>query len=76
MTVRGVCAAMAAAHWAGCCALLLLCATSSSLAATGKLVLIEDAVSEGAVCLDGTPPGYYYKPVQWTPPCDLLAGTS
>lgn len=27
-----------------------------------KLVLLNDAVSKGAVCLDGSPPGYYLRP--------------
>ena len=31
-------------------------------AAEANLVLLEDAVSTGAVCLDGSPPGYYFRP--------------
>ena len=28
---------------------------------TGKLVLLSNATTTGAVCLDGTPPGYYFS---------------
>ena len=31
-------------------------------AGEANLVLLEDAVNTGAVCLDGSPPGYYFRP--------------
>ena len=42
----------------------LLISIHSAEAAEAKLVLLKDAVSEGAVCLDGTAPGYYFRPGQ------------
>lgn len=42
----------------------LLVSSCSAEPAEAKLVLLDDAVSEGAVCLDGTAPGYYFRPGQ------------
>ena len=39
---------------------VLLCFCSESLQ-DGNLVLLNDAVEEGAVCLDGSAPGYYFR---------------
>ena len=51
----------------------LLVSSCSAEPAEAKLVLINDAVSEGAVCLDGTAPGYYFRPGQLHPsPADML----
>lgn len=31
------------------------------LGSTLELILVQDEVKNGAVCLDGTPPGYYFR---------------
>ncbi len=57
--------------------LLLLCTVAQTIGAPAELVLMKDGVSEvticlctylslsnytqGAVCLDGSPPGYYLR---------------
>jgi len=40
---------------------LFACTLSPSRGAVANLVLLPDAVKEGAVCLDGTAPGYYFR---------------
>ncbi|XP_064394259.1 uncharacterized protein LOC135341593 [Halichondria panicea] len=42
--------------------LVVLCCLSAVWAMPGDLVLMKDGISMGAVCLDGTPPGYYFRP--------------
>ena len=39
---------------------LLWCCTAD--AAVLNKVLLDDAVNDGAVCLDGSAPGYYFRP--------------
>ena len=41
--------------------LSIFCLTSSTFSQDAERVLLTDAVKEGAVCLDGTAPGYYFK---------------
>lgn len=41
--------------------LVLAISLVSSQNSEADLVLLKDAVNEGAVCLDGTPPGYYFR---------------
>ena len=41
---------------------VLLAFSHTAAAAEAVLTLLKDAVSEGAVCLDGSPPGYYFRP--------------
>ena len=55
----------------------LLVSSCSAKPAEAKLVLINDAVSEGAVCLDGTAPGYYFRPGQLhlTSSADMFVAT-
>jgi len=43
------------------CLVFCLFASVSLAANTGILVLLKDAVKEGAACLDGTPPAYYFQ---------------
>ena len=40
---------------------VLSCIAASAFAKEANLVLLKDAVKDGAVCLDGSPPGYYYR---------------
>jgi len=43
--------------------ILVLCATLGSVLADGMpLTLFSDASARQAVCNDGTPAGYYYRP--------------
>ena len=39
----------------------LFCIVTFTLAREARLVKLDDAVNDGAVCLDGSPPGYYYR---------------
>ena len=41
---------------------VLLTHSHTAAAAEATLMLLRDAVNEGAVCLDGSPPGYYFRP--------------
>lgn len=40
---------------------VIFCYISCGLAQDGNRVLLDDAVKEGAVCLDGSAPGYYFR---------------
>lgn len=43
--------------------LLALAVAAADAASTPfRRVLVRDAVGQGAMCLDGTAPGYYYRP--------------
>ena len=52
---------------------LLWCCTAD--AAGLNKVLLNDAVNEGAVCLDGSPPGYYFRAGERTDSVHLLSNT-
>lgn len=43
----------------------ILSHSHSGEAVPATLVLLHDAVKEGAMCLDGSPPGYLFRPGQW-----------
>ena len=40
---------------------VIFCYISCGLAQDANRVLLDDAVKEGAVCLDGSAPGYYFR---------------
>ena len=42
------------------CAVLTCCLRASH--GVANLVLLSDAVTDGAVCLDGSPSAYYFRP--------------
>ena len=42
-------------------AVVLSCIATCALAREANLVKLDYAVKDGAVCLDGSPPGYYYR---------------
>ena len=45
--------------------LALFC--SSAEAVELNKVLLNDAVNQGAMCLDGSPPGYFFRPGMFAP---------